>query len=363
MKSRAAICTGPNRPLEIDEIEVAAPGGGEVLVEIKATGLCHTDYHMIDGSMTPYPYPVILGHEGAGVVVEVGVGVTSVKPGDHVLPLSVPECRRCVNCLSGKTNLCLEFFKLFDSASPFSWKGQPVAQFVGCGTFSNYTTVKEIAVAKIRDDAPFKTACYIACGVITGVGAATYSAKVEPGSRVIVFGLGGVGLNVLQGAKMASARQIVGVDINPGREAVARQFGATDFVNPTTVAGDLVAYLTQLTEGGADYTFECVGNTALMRQAFDTARLGSGTAMVIGGAPTGQELSVSPMDLLMGRTLKGVMLGSVKARTDVPKFVDLYMQGQIRVDELITDYLPLERINEGFAMMKTGRTIRTVVVF
>ena len=363
MKSRAAICVGPGLPLEIDEIDVAGPAAGEVLVEIKATGLCHTDYHMIDGSLAPYPYPVILGHEGAGVVVEVGAGVTSVAPGDHVLPLSMPECGQCVNCLSGKTNFCLEFYSMFGTATPFSWKGKPAAQFVGCGTFANYTNVKEIAVVKIRADAPFQTACCIACGVVTGVGSATHGAKVESGSSVIVFGLGGVGLNVLQGARLAGARQIVGVDINPGREATAREFGLTDFVNPKNVDGDLVAYLTELTRGGADYTFECVGNTVLMRQAIESARAGTGTAMVIGGAPTGQDLSFPPMSILMGRTFKGALLGNVKSRSEMPGFVDLYMQGRIKVDELITHYLPLEQINEGFALMKSGQAIRSVVVF
>jgi len=363
MRSRSAICLGPNRPLEIDEIEVAGPRQGEVLIEIKATGLCHTDYHLIDGSMPVYPYPVILGHEGAGVVVDVGPGVTSVAPGDHVLPVSMPECGQCQNCTSGRTNICLEFFKLFTADSPFSWRGQPVSQFIGCGTFSNYTTVKEIAVAKIRADAPFHTSCYISCGVATGIGAVTHSAHVWPGAAVVVFGLGGVGLNVLQGARIAGARRIIGVDINPKRETIARQLGATDFINPKNVQGDIVALLHELTGGGADYTFECVGSPTLMRQALDATRPGSGIAMVIGGAPAGQELRLDPMSLLMGRTLRGSMLGGIKGRTDVPGLVDLYMQGQVKVDELITHYLPLERINDGFAAMKEGKAIRAVVLF
>ena len=363
MRSPAAICVGPNRPLEIDEIEVAGPRQGEVLIEIKASGLCHTDYHLIDGSMPVYAYPVILGHEGAGVVVEVGPGVTSVAPGDHVLPVSMPECGECQNCTSGMTNLCLEFFKLFTADSPFSRRGQPVAQFLGCGTFSNYTTVREIAVAKVRSDAPFHTTCYISCGVATGVGSVTHSARVRPGAVVVVFGLGGVGLNVLQGARISGARRIIGIDVNSAREAIARKLGATDFINPKTVQGDIVALLRELTGGGADYAFECVGSPMLMRQALEATRPGSGIAMVIGGAPAGQELRIDPMSLLMGRTLRGSMLGGVKGRTDVPRLVDLYMQGQVKVDELITHYFPLERINDGFAAMKDGKAIRAVVLF
>jgi S-(hydroxymethyl)glutathione dehydrogenase / alcohol dehydrogenase len=363
VKSRAAVCVGQNRPLEIDEIEVDGPGPGEVLIEIKATGLCHTDYHLIDGSMPLFPYPLVLGHEGAGVVVEVGPGVASLAAGDHVLPVSMPECRQCQNCISGRTNLCLEFFKLFSAESPFSRRGQPVAQFLGCGTFSNYTTVKEIAVAKIRADAPFQTSCYISCGVATGVGSVTHSAKVERGAAIVVFGLGGVGLNVLQGARISGARRIIGVDINPGREAMARKLGATDFINPKNVEGDIVPLLHELTGGGADYTFECVGSPLLMHQALEATRPGSGVAMVIGGAPTGQRLEISPMTLLMGRTLRGSMLGGVKGRTDVPGLVDLYMQGQVKVDELITHYFPLERINDGFAAMRDGTAIRAVVLF
>jgi S-(hydroxymethyl)glutathione dehydrogenase/alcohol dehydrogenase len=363
MKSRAAICLGPNRPLEIDEIEVAGPRQGEVLIEIKATGLCHTDYHLIDGTMALFPYPIILGHEGAGIVVEVGPGVTTVAPGDHVLPVSMPECGQCRNCTSGKTNLCLEFFKHFTNDSPFSRRGQPVSQFLGCGTFSNYTTVKEIAVAKIRADAPFNTSCYISCGVATGVGAVTHGARVPPGAVIVIFGLGGVGLNVVQGARISGARRIIGVDINPDREALALELGATDFIDPKNVQGDIVPLLQELTGGGADYAFECVGNPLLMRQALEVTRPGTGIAVVIGGAPIGAELHLSPMTLLMGRTLQGTMLGGVKGRTDVPRLVDLYMQGQVKVDELITHYLPLERINDGFAAMREGKAIRAVVVF
>ena len=363
MKSRAAICVGPNQPLEIDEIEVAPPRRGEVMIEIKASGLCHTDYHLIDGSMPQFPYPLVLGHEGAGVVVEVGPGVTSVVPGDHVLPVSMPECRLCENCASGRTNLCLEFFKLFAAKSPFSRRGRPLGQFLGCGTFSNYTTVREMAVAKIRPDAPFRTSCYISCGVATGVGSVTHASRVPPGAVIVVFGLGGVGLNVVQGARISGARRIIGIDVNPDRETIARELGATDFINPKALPGDIAARVHEITAGGADYAFECVGNPALMRQALEATRPGSGIAMVIGGAPTGQELQLSPMSLLLGRTLRGSMLGGVKGRTDVPAFVDLYMQGQIKVDELITHYLPLEQINEGFALMKSGKAIRAVVLF
>ena len=363
MKSRAAICVGPNRPLEIDEIDVAGPGPGEVLIEIKASGLCHTDYHLIDGSMAVSPYPVVLGHEGAGIVLETGPGVTSVAQGDHVLPVSMPECGRCENCLSGRTNMCLEFFALFGDYTPFSWKGRPVSQFLGCGTFSQYTVVKEIAVAKIRADAPFRTACYISCGVATGIGSVIYAARPHPGARIVVFGLGGIGLNVIQGARMAGAAQIIGVDINPAREAIARDFGATDFVDPSRIEGDLIAHLTQLTGGGADYAFECVGIPALMRQAVEATRPGSGTAIVIGGAPTGADIPVSAMSLLMGRTLKGTMLGGTRGRTDVPHLVDLYMNGEVKVDPLVTHFFPLEKINEGFAAIKDGTAIRPVVLF
>ena len=362
MKSRAAICLGPNRPLEIDEIDVAGPGEGEVLVEIMASGLCHTDYHLIDGSMSPFPYPIVLGHEGAGVVREIGPGVTSVAPGDHVLPISMPECGQCRNCRSGKTNLCLRFFDLFTAASPFSWRGDGVSQFVGCGTFSNFTTVKEIAVAKIRADAPFRTICCMACGVATGVGSATHAAKVETGSAVVVFGLGAIGLNVVQGARLSGARQVIGIDINPGREDIARRFGATEFVNPKTVT-DLPALLLERTGGGADYAFECVGNPMLMSQAMEAVRPGTGVALVIGGAPDGAQIALSPMSLLMGRTLKGAMLGNIRGRTDLPALVDLYMDGSLKIDELVTHQFPLERINEGFAAMKSGEAIRPVILF
>jgi S-(hydroxymethyl)glutathione dehydrogenase/alcohol dehydrogenase len=363
MKSRAAICVGPGLPLEIDEIDVAGPGPGEVMIEIKAAGLCHSDYHQMDGSIPSYPYPVILGHEGAGVVVDVGPGVTSVKPGDHVIPVSMPECRQCPNCTSGRTNLCLEFFNAFTKPSPFSRRGEPIAQYSSAGTFSNYTCVPEIGVAKIREDAPFDRCCYIGCGVITGVGSVINSAGVRPGSSVIVFGLGGIGLNVIQGARLAGARQIIGVDINPAREEVAKRFGATHFVNPKALTEDVISHLLALTGGGADYTFEAVGNPTLIKQAVATARPGLGVSMLIGAAPSESVIELDPMTMLMGRTFKGAVLGDVKSRTDVPKFVDLYMEGLFNVDDLITHRLPLERINEGFDMMKSGQSIRSVVIF
>jgi len=363
MKSRAAICVGPNEPLEIDLIDVAGPKEGEVLVEIKATGLCHSDYHQIDGSIKACPYPVVLGHEGAGVVVECGPGVTSVRPGDHVVPVAMPECRQCANCTSGRTNLCLQFFNGSEQTTPFSWKGNPLAQYSGVGTFSNFTVVREICIAKIREDAPFDSACYVGCGVITGVGSAINAAKVAPGSTVIVFGLGGIGLNVLQGARLAGAYRIIGVDTNPRRETVAKQFGATAFVNPSEINGDLVEHLNALTGGGADFTFECVGNPELMRQAVETARPGLGVSLIVGAAPTASQFAIQPMSILLGRTIKGAILGDTKTRSGVPKLIDMYMDGFINVDDLITHKLPLERINDGFRMMKDGESIRSVVVF
>jgi len=363
MKSRAAICVGPNRPLEIDLIDVAGPKEGEVLIEIKATGLCHSDYHQIDGSIPSFPYPVVLGHEGAGVVLECGPSVTTVRPGDHVIPVAMPECRQCPNCASGRTNLCLKFFEGGARPTPFSWNGQPLAQYSQVGTFSNFTVVSEINVAKIRADAPFDSACYVGCGVITGIGSAINAAKVTPGSTVIVFGLGGIGLNVLQGARLAGAYKIVAVDTNPRRETIAKQFGATTFVNPRDVNGDIVEHLNALTGGGADFTFECVGNTDLMRQAVETARPGLGVTMIVGAAPTASQFAIQPMSILVGRTIKGAILGDMKTRSGVPKLIDMYMDGFINVDDLITHKLPLERINDGFDMMKKGESIRSVVLF
>lgn len=361
MKSRAAICIGPNLPLEIDEIDVAGPKEGEVLVEIKATGLCHSDYHQIDGSYPGAPYPAVLGHEGAGVVVDIGPGVKSVKIGDHVIPSPVPECRQCINCTSGRSNVCKEFFSA--TASPFSRKGGDLAQYAGLGTFSNFTTVREITLAKIREDAPMEKVCYIACGVSTGLGSAIISAKVGFGSTVIVFGLGGIGLNVVQGAKLSGARRIIGVDISDARKAMATAFGCTDFVNPLNVEGSIVDHLRAMTDGGSDFSFECVGNTTLMRQALEVVQPGHGVAVVVGVAPTGSVLSLAPSELLLGRTIKGAILGGAKGRTDIPRYVDCYMNGDINIDDLVTHILPLERINEGFDLMKAGKSIRSVVVF
>jgi len=363
MKSRAAICVGYGLPLEIDEIDVAGPREGEVLIEIKAAGLCHSDYHEMIGSLRSYKLPAILGHEGAGVVVDIGPGVTTLKPGDHVIPVSVPECRQCRNCTSGRTNFCAEFPASYIYPSPFSRKGEPISQYVSGGTFSNFMTIREIAVAKIREDAPFDLACCVGCSVITGVGSAINVAQVRPGSSVVVFGLGGVGLNVIQGARLAGALQIIGVDINPARREMALKFGATAFVNPTEIDGDIVDHLTTLTGGGADFAFECVGNVALVRQAIDVSRPGFGVAVVVGAAPTGQEVSIAPMNMLVGRTFKGAVLGNVKTRSQTPDFVEMFMEGKIDVAGLVTHRMGLEDINKGFDLMKEGKSIRSVILF
>jgi S-(hydroxymethyl)glutathione dehydrogenase / alcohol dehydrogenase len=364
MKSRAAICAGPGLPLEIDIVDVRDPRADEVLIEIRASGLCHSDWHQISGSMPTFPYPVIPGHEGAGVVLEIGSGVTSVKPGDHVIPVSVPECRQCPNCLSGKTNLCVEFFANFASTgSPFSRGGAALHQFAGASTFANFTVVKEIAVVKIRKDAPFDTVCYAGCGVATGIGAVIKTARVGAGASVIVFGLGGIGLNVLQGARYAGARTIIGVDTNSAREELARRLGATAFVNPTAIGRGLVEHLTALTDGGADFTFECVGNARLITQAIEAARPGWGISIAIGAAPVGEDVRIPSMTMLAGRTWKGCMLGDIRARTDLPGIVDLYMENRIEIDALITHRLPFEKINEGFELMTSGEAVRTVITF
>ena len=363
MDVTAAVCYAPNEPLRIETVQLREPRAGEVLIEMKAAGLCHSDYHQIDGSIPAYPYPVILGHEGAGIVRQVGPGVTSVKPGDHVVPSSVPECNVCGNCHSHKTNLCQEFFTSFSAESPFSKDGKPIAQYSGTGTFASFTVVKEIAVTKIRDDVPFEVACYVGCGVVTGMGSVLNVARVEAGSSVIVFGLGGIGLNVIQGAKLAGAHKIIGVDINPARGDQARHFGATHFVNPKEIEGDLVQHLAALTNGGADYTFECVGNTELMNQAFESSRMGYGVTTIVGAAPSGKQLSIAPFSLLMGRTLKSAVLGNVRVRSDMPKIFDWYKDGLINLDDMITHTMPLEQINEGFGYMKSGTSIRSVVTF
>jgi S-(hydroxymethyl)glutathione dehydrogenase/alcohol dehydrogenase len=369
MKTRAAVAFEAKKPLEIVELDLEGPRAGEVLIEIKATGVCHTDAYTLDGFDSEGIFPSILGHEGAGVVVEVGPGVTSVQPGDHVIPLYTPECRQCKSCLSRKTNLCTAIRAtqgqgvMPDGASRFSYKGQTIFHYMGCSTFSNYTVLPEIAVAKIRKDAPFDTACYIGCGVTTGVGAVVNTAKVEPGANAVVFGLGGIGLNVIQGLKLAGASMIVGVDINPDREAWGRRFGMTHFVNPKAISGDVVPYLVELTDGGADYTFDATGNTVVMRQALEACHRGWGESIVIGVAEAGKEISTRPFQLVTGRVWKGTAFGGARGRTDTPKIVDWYMDGQIQIDPMITHRFPLERINEAFDLMHSGESIRSVVVY
>jgi S-(hydroxymethyl)glutathione dehydrogenase/alcohol dehydrogenase len=369
MKTRAAVAFQAKTPLEIVELDLEGPKAGEVLVEIKATGICHTDAYTLDGLDSEGLFPSILGHEGAGVVVEVGAGVTSVRPGDHVIPLYTPECRQCKSCLSRKTNLCTAIRStqgkglMPDGTSRFSYKGAPVHHYMGCSTFSNFTVLPEIAVAKIRKDAPFDKACYIGCGVTTGVGAVVNTAGVEAGSNCIVFGLGGIGLNVIQGLKMVGADKIIGVDLNPKKEDWGRRFGMTHFVNPATVEGDLVQHLTALTDGGADYTFDCTGNVKVMRTALEACHRGWGESIVIGVAEAGQEIATRPFQLVTGRVWKGSAFGGARGRTDVPKIVDWYMDGKIQIDPMITHTLPLERINEAFDLMHAGESIRSVVVF
>jgi S-(hydroxymethyl)glutathione dehydrogenase/alcohol dehydrogenase len=368
MKSKAAVAWKAGAPLTIEEVDLDGPRAGEVLVEIKATGICHTDYYTLSGADPEGIFPAILGHEGAGIVLEVGEGVRSVRRDDHVIPLYTPECRQCKFCLSRKTNLCQAIRAtqgrglMPDGSSRFSLDGQPLFHYMGTSTFSNYIVVPEIALAKIRPDAPFDKACYIGCGVTTGVGAVVYSARVEAGANVVVFGLGGIGLNVIQGAKMVGANRIVGVDLNPGRVEIARKFGMTDFVNPREVP-NLVDHLVQLLDGGADYAFECIGNTSTMRQALECCHKGWGQCFIIGVAEAGAEISTRPFQLVTGREWKGSAFGGARGRTDVPTIVDWYMDGKINIDDLITHTLPLERINEGFDMMQRGESIRSVVVY
>jgi S-(hydroxymethyl)glutathione dehydrogenase / alcohol dehydrogenase len=369
MKTRAAVAFAPKRPLEIVELDLEGPRAGEVLVEIMATGVCHTDAYTLDGLDSEGLFPSVLGHEGAGIVREIGAGVTSVAVGDHVIPLYTPECRQCKSCLSGKTNLCTAIRAtqgkglMPDGTSRFSYKGQMIHHYMGCSTFSNFTVLPEIAVAKVRSDAPFDTACYIGCGVTTGVGAVVNTAKVEAGANVIVFGLGGIGLNVVQAARMVGADRIVGVDLNPAKEAWGRQFGMTDFVNPGAIEGDIVAHLVALTGGGADYTFDCTGNTTVMRQALEACHRGWGVSVVIGVAESGKEIATRPFQLVTGRVWKGSAFGGARGRTDVPKIVDWYMSGKIAIDPMITHRLPLERINEAFDLMHAGQSIRSVIVY
>ncbi len=370
MRTRAAVATAAGKPLEVMEVNLDGPRAGEVLVEIKATGICHTDEFTLSGADPEGLFPAILGHEGAGVVMEVGEGVTSVNPGDHVIPLYTPECRECEYCLHPKTNLCQKVRStqgqglMPDGTSRFSTlDGDPILHYMGCSTFSNHTVLPEIAVAKVREDAPFDKICYIGCGVTTGIGAVINTAKVEIGSRCIVFGLGGIGLNVIQGLRLAGADQIVGVDINPGRKAMAEKFGMTDFVNSKEVEGDLVAYLVDLTKGGADYTFDATGNVDVMRAALESAHKGWGESVIIGVAPAGAEIATRPFQLVTGRVWRGTAFGGARGRTDVPKIVDWYMDGKIEIDPMITHTLSLENINEGFDLMHEGKSIRSVVVY
>ena len=369
MDVKAAVAWEAGKPLVVETVQLDGPRAFEVLVEIRATGVCHTDEFTRSGADPEGLFPAILGHEGAGVVVDVGPGVTSVKKGDHVIPLYTPECRQCKSCLSRKTNLCTAIRAtqgkglMPDGTSRFSLDGKPLHHYMGCSTFANYTVLPEIALAKIRPDAPFDKVCYIGCGVTTGIGAVINTAKVEAGANVVVFGLGGIGLNVIQGARLAAANMIVGVDLNPARKPLAEKFGMTHFVNPKEVEGDLVPYLVNLTKGGADYSFECIGNTTVMRQALECCHKGWGVSVIIGVAGAGQEISTRPFQLVTGRVWKGTAFGGARGRTDVPKIVDWYMDGKINIDDLITHTMPLSDINKGFDLMKAGSSIRGVVLY
>jgi len=375
MKTRAAVAFQAGKPLEIVEVDLEGPKAGEVLIEIKATGICHTDDFTLSGADPEGLFPAILGHEGAGVVVDVGPGVTGLKKGDHVIPLYTPECRECYSCRSGKTNLCTAIRStqgqglMPDGTSRFSFEGKPIFHYMGCSTFSNYTVLPEIAVAKIDASAAFDKVCYVGCGVTTGIGAVINTAKVEIGATAVVFGLGGIGLNVIQGLRLAGADMIIGVDINNDKKAWGERFGMTHFVNPKEIDGDIVPYLVNLTKrrgdliGGADYTFDCTGNTTVMRQALEASHRGWGKSVVIGVAGAGQEISTRPFQLVTGRTWMGTAFGGAKGRTDVPKIVDWYLDGKIEIDPMITHTLRLDDINKGFDMMRSGESIRSVVVF
>lgn len=369
MDVKAAVAFEAGKPLSLETVQLEAPKAGEVLVEIKATGVCHTDAYTLSGADPEGLFPAILGHEGAGVVVEVGEGVKSVKVGDHVIPLYTPECRNCEYCLSGKTNLCQAIRVtqgkgvMPDGSSRFSLGGKMIHHYMGTSTFSNYTVLPEIAVAKIREDAPFEKVCLIGCGVTTGLGAVINTAKVEPGANVVVFGLGGVGLNVIQAARMVGANMIVGVDLNPEKRALAEKLGMTHFVNPSEVEGDLVPYLVELTKGGADYSFECIGNVKVMRQALECCHKGWGVSVIVGVAGAGQEISTRPFQLVTGRVWKGTAFGGARGRTDVPKIVDWYMDGKINIDDLVTKIMPIDEINTAFDLMHKGEVIRSVLTF
>tara|TARA_B110000444_G_C18770951_1_gene562487 strand:+ start:204 stop:1310 length:1107 start_codon:yes stop_codon:yes gene_type:complete len=368
MKTRAAVAFEAGRPLEIVEVDLEGPKAGEVLVEIMATGICHTDAFTLSGNDPEGAFPAILGHEGAGIVQEIGADVTSVKPGDKVIPLYTCECRECKFCLNPKTNLCGAIRDtqgqglMPDGSSRFSLNGKPILHYMGCSTFSNFTVLPEIAIAKIRDDAPFDKVCYIGCGVTTGVGAVVYRAQVEAGANIAVFGLGGIGLNVIQGAKMVGAGKIIGIDINPAKVQLAKKFGMTDFINPKDVP-DVVSAITDLTNGGVDYSFECIGNVEIMRQALECCHKGWGESYIIGVAGAGQEIATRPFQLVTGRSWKGVAFGGARGRSDVPTIVDWYMEGKINIDDLITHTMPLEDINKGFDLMHSGESIRSVVIY
>ena len=369
MDVKAAVAYEPGKPLVVETIHLEGPKSGEVLVEIKATGVCHTDAYTLSGKDPEGLFPAVLGHEGAGIVVEVGSGVTSLEPGDHVIPLYTPECRNCAYCLSWKTNLCQAIRAtqgkglMPDGSSRFSKNGTLIHHYMGTSTFANYTVLPEIALAKIRKDAPFDKVCYIGCGVTTGIGAVINTAKVEAGANVVVFGLGGIGLNVIQGCRMVGANKIIGVDINPSKKALAEKLGLTHFVNPKEIEGDLVAHLVELTDGGADYSFECIGNVTLMRQALECCHKGWGVSVIVGVAAAGAEISTRPLQLVTGRVWKGTAFGGARGRTDVPKIVDWYMDGKINIDDLITHVMPIEQINQAFDQMHKGEGIRTVLTF
>ncbi len=370
MDVKAAIALEAGKPLAIDTVQLDGPKAGEVLVEVKATGICHTDEFTLSGADPEGLFPSVLGHEGAGIVREIGDGVTSVKPGDHVIPLYTPECRKCKACLSGKTNLCIAIRAtqgqglMPDGSSRFSYNGDTLYHYMGTSTFANFSVMPEIAVAKVREDAPFDKICYIGCGVTTGVGAVINTAKVEPGSNVAIFGLGGIGLNVIQGAKLVGADKIIGIDINPGRKELAERFGMTDFINPKEVGEDkVVDAVIDATDGGADYSFECIGNVEVMRQALECCHRGWGESIIIGVAGAGQEISTRPFQLVTGRVWRGTAFGGAKSRTQVPKIVDWYMDGKINIDDLITHTMPLEEINSAFDLMHAGESIRSVVIY
>lgn len=369
MDVKAAVAFEAGKPLSIETVQLEGPQAGEVLVEIKATGVCHTDAYTLSGRDPEGLFPAILGHEGAGVVVDVGAEVKSLKPGDRVIPLYTPECRNCKFCLSRKTNLCQAIRAtqgkglMPDGTSRFSYEGKPIYHYMGTSTFANYTVLPEIALAKIRADAPFEKVCYIGCGVTTGIGAVIYTANVEPGANVVVFGLGGIGLNVIQACRMVGANKIIGVDLNSKKKVLAEKLGMTHFVNPKEVDGDLVAHLIELTDGGADYSFECIGNVKVMRQALECCHKGWGTSVIIGVAGAGEEISTRPFQLVTGRVWKGSAFGGARGRTDVPQIVDWYMDGKINIDDLITNVMPIEQVNEAFDLMHHGEAIRTVLTF